>query len=268
MLKTLIDIISTLGLVDGKLSVMTENQLDEFARNIPDKKVSCNIFGIGGYDRNESNVLRKQVRICLLKQMPVNYDLGDVDTAEALMTAILLQIQDALHLSLFINIENETGVTPELLKYDRTALLVYFDCFVFGNASVCGSDPCVPAFLKEWAAGILGDAGKSAYQFAVDDGFIGTIEEWLASLIGPQGIQGPQGGPGEPGLNGAPGLPGEQGEQGIQGEPGTTPDLTPYLTKTEAQQTYATLAQIGDIDTSLDNVHNAMTSVITAMQAL
>jgi len=150
MLKTLIDVISTLGLIDGKLSVMTENQLDEFARNIPNGKVSCNIFGIGGYDRNESNVLRKQVRICLLKQMPVHYDLGDVDTAEASMTAILLQIQDALRLSLFINIENETGVTPELLKYDRTVLLVYFDVSVFGNASVCGSDPCVPAFLKEY----------------------------------------------------------------------------------------------------------------------
>jgi len=155
MLKTLIDIITTLGLVDGKLSVMTENQLDEFARNIPNGKVSCNIFGIGGYDRNESNVLRKQVRICLLKQMPVNYDLGDVDTAEASMTGLLLQIQDALRLSMFINIENETGVTPELLKYDRTVLLTYFDCFVFGNASVCGSDPCVPAFLKAYVASIV-----------------------------------------------------------------------------------------------------------------
>ena len=155
MLKTLIDIITTLGLVDGKLSVMTENQLDEFARNIPNGKVSCNIFGIGGYDRNESNVLRKQVRICLLKQMPVHYDLGDVDTAEAAMTAILLQIQDALRLSMFINIENETGITPELLKYDRTILLTYFDVSVFGNASVCGSDPCVPAFLKEYVAKLV-----------------------------------------------------------------------------------------------------------------
>lgn len=186
MLKTLIDIITTLGLVDGKLSVMTENQLDEFARNIPNGKVSCNIFGIGGYDRNESNVLRKQVRICLLKQMPVNFDLGDVDTAEAAMTGILLQILDALRLSMFINIENETGVTPELLKYDRTILLTYFDVSVFGNASVCGTDPCVPAFLKAWAEGIVSaTATAGSYQYYLDnttDNPVLTAGQWANQM--------------------------------------------------------------------------------------
>lgn len=140
MLKTLIDIITTLGLVDGKLSVMTENQLDEFARNIPNGKVSCNIFGIGGYDRNEANVLRKQVRICLLKQMPVNFDLGDVDVAEAEMAVLLFQILGSLRLSTSINIENETGITPELLKYDRTVLIIYVDVFAFGNSAICSSN--------------------------------------------------------------------------------------------------------------------------------
>lgn len=32
--------------------------------------------------------------------------------------------------------------------------------------------------------------GKSAYQIAIDNGFIGTQQEWLASLIGPQGPRG------------------------------------------------------------------------------
>ncbi|WP_253291311.1 collagen-like protein [Virgibacillus proomii] len=39
-------------------------------------------------------------------------------------------------------------------------------------------------------AGIKGDpgvAGKSAYQVAVDNGFKGTEQEWLASLKGPKG---------------------------------------------------------------------------------
>lgn len=41
--------------------------------------------------------------------------------------------------------------------------------------------------------------GKSAYEVAVLNGYSGTQEEWLASLIGPQGIQGIQGKQGEPG---------------------------------------------------------------------
>lgn len=155
MLKTLIDIITTLGIVDGKLSVMTENQLDEFARNIPEDKISCNVFGIGGYDRNEANVLRKQVRICLLKQMPVNFDLGDVDVSEAAMSVLLLQILDALKESLFLNVENETSITPELLKYDRTVLLTYFDVSVFGNNATCAPTTCVPEFLKTYVDGVL-----------------------------------------------------------------------------------------------------------------
>jgi hypothetical protein len=34
---------------------------------------------------------------------------------------------------------------------------------------------------------VLG-GGKSAYDIAVDNGFEGTEQEWLASLKGPQGI--------------------------------------------------------------------------------
>ena len=38
-----------------------------------------------------------------------------------------------------------------------------------------------------------GPQGKSAYEVAVDEGYTGTEEEWLASLVGPQGAQGIQG---------------------------------------------------------------------------
>lgn len=41
-----------------------------------------------------------------------------------------------------------------------------------------------------------GVAGASAYDIAVENGFVGTEEEWLESLVGPQGIQGIQGPPG------------------------------------------------------------------------
>ena len=86
--------------------------------------------------------------------------------------------------------------------------------------------------------GEKGEDGKSAYEVAVEEGFVGTVEEWLASLKGedgepgqqgepgPQGAQGPQGEKGETGATGPQGPQGEKGEkgdtgpQGIQGETG------------------------------------------------
>ena len=49
---------------------------------------------------------------------------------------------------------------------------------------------------EEWLESLK---GASAYEIAVENGFEGTEEEWLASLVGPQG---PQGEPGEPGEEG------------------------------------------------------------------
>ena len=70
--------------------------------------------------------------------------------------------------------------------------------------------------------------GLSAYDIAVKNGFSGTEQEWLESLIGErgeagaQGPQGEKGEPGEPGERGPAGESGqgEQGEQGPQGEKG------------------------------------------------
>ena len=50
--------------------------------------------------------------------------------------------------------------------------------------------------------------GYSAYEIAVQNGYSGSEEEWLASLVGPTGPQGVQG------------IQGPTGPQGIQGETG------------------------------------------------
>ena len=98
--------------------------------------------------------------------------------------------------------------------------------------------------------------GESAYQIAVDYGFVGTEEEWLASLKGAKGdtgAQGPKGDTGakgdkgdkgdtgatgatgakgdkgDPGAQGAPGEQGEQGpkgDKGDKGDPGDIPDIS------------------------------------------
>ena len=63
-----------------------------------------------------------------------------------------------------------------------------------------------------------GSQGLSAYEIAVKDGFTGTREAWLASLIGPKGDKGDQG------IQGEKGDTGDKGDQGIQGEKGDTGD--------------------------------------------
>ena len=49
--------------------------------------------------------------------------------------------------------------------------------------------------------GSAGSQGKSAYQSAVDTGYIGSESEWVESLQGEPGRPGPQGNPGIPGLS-------------------------------------------------------------------
>lgn len=43
---------------------------------------------------------------------------------------------------------------------------------------------------SEWLASLQGRAGASAYQVAVANGFCGTQEDWLNSLVGPRGCMG------------------------------------------------------------------------------
>ena len=100
----------------------------------------------------------------------------------------------------------------------------------------------------------MGTKGYSAYEVAVQQGFKGSVDEWLASLVGPPGqdgsivfeeltpeqmemLRGPKGDPflysdftaeqlealrGPQGLQGETGPQGEQGPQGIQGPTGAT----------------------------------------------
>jgi hypothetical protein len=78
--------------------------------------------------------------------------------------------------------------------------------FKFGNGTQLWND-------LAYAVDAGGIAGDSAYQIAVDNGFVGTEEEWLESLVGPAGPTGP---------TGPTGATGAQGPQGIQGPTGAT----------------------------------------------
>lgn len=65
-----------------------------------------------------------------------------------------------------------------------------------------------------------GANGKSAYELAVQNGYIGSLSQWLVSLKGQQGEQGLQGPMGATGPAGPQGEQGPQGLQGLQGVEG------------------------------------------------
>ena len=63
-----------------------------------------------------------------------------------------------------------------------------------------------------------GKDGKSAYQIATENGFIGTEEEWLESLKGIDGKDGADGAPGQDGIDGQNGADGQDGVNGSDGK--------------------------------------------------
>lgn len=108
------------------------------------------------------------------------------------------------------------------------------------------------------APGGDGDDGKSAYEIAVDNGFVGTEEQWLESLKGQDGAPGADGQNGEDGADGANGksayeiavehgfiggeqqwlasLHGADGADGADGQDGYTPVRgTDYWTAADQQ---------------------------------
>lgn len=66
--------------------------------------------------------------------------------------------------------------------------------------------------IRTLAPGVPGADGKSAYEIAVEEGFVGSVEDWLASLKGTNGIDG------APGRDGTDGADGADGTNGIDGK--------------------------------------------------
>jgi hypothetical protein len=101
-------------------------------------------------------------------------------------------------------------------------------------ADIAPTDPTTPTYVAV--------RGDSAYEVAVKQGFVGTVEQWLASLVGPQGAKGDTGAQGPEGddayevavaagyvgtreqwlasLVGPKGDKGDRGDQGPAGAPG------------------------------------------------
>ena len=86
--------------------------------------------------------------------------------------------------------------------------------------------------VEQYTVIIAGDSivenkGDSAYAVAVSNGFVGTEEEWLESITGPEGPMGPQGNQGVQGIQGIQGETGPIGPEGPQGNQGIQGDVGP-----------------------------------------
>lgn len=76
--------------------------------------------------------------------------------------------------------------------------------------------------IAEIQTGADGKDGLSAYELAKENGFVGTVYEWLKSLKGIDGL------PGKDGIDGKNGTDGKDGKDGRDGVDGITPDMSEY----------------------------------------
>ena len=129
--------------------------------------------------------------------------------------------------------------------------------------------------LSEMQTGANGKDGRSAYEIAIENGFVGTAAEWLESLKGKDGIDGKDGKdgadglPGKDGTNGKDGLPGKDGRDG---KDGVSPDLTNYpdtdAVKALVQAAVQPLLQQTHIHKNLDVLDDLTANELSLLRAL
>ena len=111
--------------------------------------------------------------------------------------------------------------------------------------------------LSEMQTGANGKDGRSAYEIAIENGFVGTAAEWLESLKGKDGIDG------KDGKDGADGLPGKDG---------ISPDLTNYpdtdAVKALIQAVVQPLLQQVHVHKNLDVLDDLTADELSLLRAL
>ena len=129
--------------------------------------------------------------------------------------------------------------------------------------------------LSEIQTGANGKDGRSAYEIAIENGFVGTVAEWLESLKGrdgKDGLSGKNGKDGEDGLPGKDGTNGKDGKDGRDGKDGVSPDLTNYpdtdAVKALIQAAVQPLLQQAHIHKNLDVLDDLTADELSLLRAL
>lgn len=143
-------------------------------------------------------------------------------------------------------------------------------------ADIAPTDPGTPTYVAV--------RGDSAYEVAVEGGFVGTVEQWLASLIGPQGAPGGQGIAGDDayevavaagfvgdraawlasltGATGATGATGEQGPPGTNGADGA-PGVVQSINGQSAAAVVLDAADVGAVPDTAPGAPNGVAQLDT-----
>ena len=120
--------------------------------------------------------------------------------------------------------------------------------------------------LSEMQTGANGKDGRSAYEIAIENGFVGTVAEWLESLKGRDGL------PGKDGADGLPGKDGTNGKDGRDGKDGVSPDLTNYpdtdAVKALIQDAVQPLLQQAHVHKNLDVLDDLTADELSLLRAL
>ncbi len=111
-------------------------------------------------------------------------------------------------------VEGETPIENDAAALDPENTEIIAD-EILAPEEVPNCEPC--------SIGIPGENGLDAYQLAIGAGFVGSLDDYLASLKGEKGdsIVGPQG---EKGDQGEQGPKGDKGDPGADGLDGNTPN--------------------------------------------
>ena len=114
--------------------------------------------------------------------------------------------------------------------------------------------------LSGMQTGANGKDSRSAYEIAIENGFVGTVAEWLESLKGRDG------------KDGLPGKDGKDGADGLPGKDGISPDLTNYpdtdAVKALVQDAVQPLLQQTHIHKNLDVLDDLTANELSLLRAL
>ena len=120
--------------------------------------------------------------------------------------------------------------------------------------------------LSEMQTGANGKDGRSAYEIAIENGFVGTVAEWLESLKGRDGL------PRKDAADGLPGKDGTNGKDGRDGKDGVSPDLTNYpdtdAVKALIQDAVQPLLQQAHVHKNLDVLDDLTADELSLLRAL
>ena len=134
------------------------------------------------------------------------------------------------------------------------------------NSNVPPTPDLYQQLLQKIQSASKGTDGKSAYEIAVEHGFVGTETEWLESFRGADGLPGRDGTDGKNGVDGTSGSDGKsaytiavehgftgteddwlQSLKGADGKDGITPDMSDYATKADIADLQEQIRQISGI---------------------